>query len=645
MNFMRRTVGPLGIIVSFIVIMLTILLLSRSALLIWQWDRVAAAEGLWPVVLGGLRMDLMVLAQLTVFPAIITPFFAGDTRMSRIWRYLLAFWLTFWLVIFVVLEVATPSFILEYDTRPDRLFIEYLQHPKEVSSMLLGGYKVPVFAAMLATVIAAYYGWRLFSRQAGLSYDWGFLRKLLASVLVFILLFLAARSSLQHRPANPSSVAFSGDRMVNTLPLSSAYNVLYAIYGLKDESDSSAAYGEMAIGKMISTVRNSMPKGLAFDNSEIPTLHHQTASISRDKPMNLVIIVEESLGADSVGHLGGKPLTPKLDALTTQGWWFGNLFATGTRSVRGLEAITTGFLPTPARAVVKLGKSQRDFFTLAELLKQHGYQSRFMYGGESHFDNMKGFFLGNGFDEVIDQTVITNPGFIGSWGMSDEDLFNEVHKTLLADSESDQRHFSLVFSTSNHTPYEFPDGVELYEQPKATVNNAIKYADYALGGFFDKARQADYWNNTVFLIVADHAARVFGASLVPIGKFHIPAVILGADVQARKDDRLVSQFDLAPTLLSVLGLNTRHPMVGRDLTLEYEGWPGRAIMQYGPNQAYREGNDVIILQPDHAVSQYDYRSGKLTRTDLNPALADKALAHAQWASWAYKNRRYRLDHE
>jgi len=640
---MRRFSGPLGIILGFFIVMLTLLFLSRIALVIWQWDRVNAVNGLWPVFRGGLRMDLMVLAQLTLLPAIITPFFSSDTRLSRIWRYLLAFWLTFWLVIFVVLEVATPAFILEYDTRPDRLFVEYLQHPKEVFSMLLGGFKLPVLAALAATLIVSYYGWRFFSKQVGHFFDWSLIHKTVASVLVLFLLFLAARSSLQHRPANPSSVAFSGDRMVNTLPLNSAYNVLYAIYGLKDESDASAVYGEMDVNKMISTVLCSMPQGLVFESDEIPTLHHQAASSSRDNPLNLAIIVEESLGAGSVGHLGGKPLTPELDALTEQGWWFENLYATGTRSVRGLEAITTGFLPTPARAVVKLGKSQRDFFTLAQLLKQHGFQSRFMYGGESHFDNMKGFFLGNGFDEVIDQTVITHPKFVGTWGISDGDLFAQVHKTLLADSESDQPHFSLVFSTSNHTPYEFPDGVELYEQPKATVNNATKYADYALGAFFDKAKQSKYWNNTVFLVVSDHDARVFGASLVPIERFHIPAVILGADVRAKKDSRLVSQIDLAPTLLSIMGLDTVHPMVGRDLTLDYGNWPGRAIMQYGSNQAYREGNDVVMLQANQPASQYDYSTGQLIKSKINPDLVDKALAHAQWASWAYKNRRYRLE--
>jgi phosphoglycerol transferase MdoB-like AlkP superfamily enzyme len=643
MDFLRRFTGPLGIILSFFIVMLAVLLLSRFGLMVWQWDRVVAANGIWPILLGGLRMDLMVLAQLTLLPAIVTPFFSSDTRLSRVWRYLLAVWLTFWLVVFVVLEVASPSFILEYDTRPDRLFVEYLQHPKEILSMLIGGFKLPVLAAFIATLIVSYYGWRFFSTQVNCSFDWGVTRKVIASVLVLLLLFLAARSSLQHRPANPSSVAFSGDRMVNTLPLSSAYNVLYAIYGLKDESDASAVYGKMDTDKMISIVHKAMPEGTVFEDGEVPTLHQQLASISRDKPLNLVIIVEESLGADAVGHLGGKPLTPELDELTKQGWWFDNLYATGTRSVRGLEAITTGFLPTPARAVVKLGKSQRGFFTLAELLGRHGFKSRFMYGGESHFDNMKGFFLGNGFDEVIDQPLMADAQFVGSWGVSDEDLFEEVHKTLLADSDSDQPRFTLVFSTSNHTPYEFPDGVELYEQPKATVNNAVKYADYALGAFFDQAKQADYWENTVFVIVADHDARVFGASLVPIEGFHIPAIILGADVQPRKDTRLVSQVDLAPTLLSIMGLDTTHPMLGRDLTQEYAGWPGRAIMQYGSNQAYREGDDVVILQADQPASQYRYSNRTLISVEVDPSLLDKALAHAQWASWAYANRRYRLE--
>ena len=111
----------------------------------------------------------------------------------------------------------------------------------------------------------------------------------------------------------------------------------------------------------------------------------------------------------------------------TQGWNFSNLYATGTRSVRGIEAVITGFTPTPSRSVVKLDKSQRDFFTIAKLLNENNYHTQFIYGGESHFDNMKSFFLGNGFTDIVDMVDFEKVDFEGSWGASDEDLYDQAH--------------------------------------------------------------------------------------------------------------------------------------------------------------------------------------------------------------------------
>ena len=177
-----------------------------------------------------------------------------------------------------------------------------------------------------------------------------------------------------------------------------------------------------------------------------PSLHEQKASVRRDKPLNLVIILQESLGAQYVGSLGGRDLTPNIDRLGKEGWMFHRAYATGTRSVRGIEAVTAGFLPSVADAVVKLPRSQTGFFTLAQVLGKHGYQSRFVYGGEAHFDNMRAFFLGNGFNEVVDRPKFVNPVFEGSWGASDEDMFNQVDRLLRADG--DKPVFTLAFSAT-----------------------------------------------------------------------------------------------------------------------------------------------------------------------------------------------------
>jgi len=145
----------------------------------------------------------------------------------------------------------------------------------------------------------------------------------------------------------------------------------------------------------------------------------------------------------------------------------------------------------------------------------------------------------------------------------------------------------------------------------------------------------------VFLVVADHDARVRGASLVPVRHFHIPALILGAGVPARRDGRLASQIDLPPTLLSLAGVDSVHPMPGADLTVRD---PGRAIMQYGDNFGYLKGDTLLVLEPERPATQFGYRrEGEvLTPQAVDAALAEEALAHALWPGWAYFNQRYRL---
>lgn len=234
--------------------------------------------------------------------------------------------------------------------------------------------------------------------------------------------------------------------------------------------------------------------------------------------------------------------------------------------------------------------------------------------------------------------------FEGSWGASDEDLMAKANETFAALHKEGKPFFSLVFSSSNHDPFEFPDNrIALYEQPKQTRNNAAKYADYAVGEFFKKARASDYWKDTLFLVIADHDSRVGGASLVPIPRFHIPGVILGDGIAPRKDPRIVSQIDMAPTLLSLMGISADYPMLGKDLTRMPADWPGRAIMQYDKNFALMRGRDVVILQPERAPEGFIYEDATETLTPAPQpgAMKDAALGLVLWGSLAYQQGLYR----
>lgn len=644
--------GPYAGLAMFFLIGLPLLSLSRAALMLWQSDRVAAT-GIWSTMLTqGVRADIIQLALLTLPLLLLAPFLAGS-RLWRFWRGLNMVWITVAIAGLGLLEIASPAFITEYDSRPNRLFVEYLKYPNEVVAMVWNGFRLHLVGGLLLTGLLGWAAWRVMRAWQRREAAWSGWRLWLTWPLLFLLCALAIRSSLQHRPANPATFALTADPMVNTLILNSAWSVTHALYAMQNEANSSEIYGKMDPAEMIAEFRSARtalgnPHPL-LDDPNIPTLVEQRATMRRDKPLNLVIILEESLGATFVQSLGGVAVTPNLEKLKHEGWWFEQLYATGTRSIRGIEAVTTGFLPTPAQAVVKLSLAQRNFSTLASILGQHGYESEFIYGGEAHFDNMRGFFTGNGFARITEQKDYENPTFVAGWGVSDEDLFDKTHTRLAAKHAEGTPSFTLVFSSSNHSPFDFPEGrIELYEQPKATDNNAVKYADHALGQFITRAKASPYWQDTLFVVVADHDIRVRGDSMVPVERFHIPGLILGADIEPKRVTTVASQIDLAPTLLSLMGVDAKHPMAGRDLTREADDQRGRAMMQYEQNYAWMEGDRVVVLRPEQAPAhaRYDRATKHLRDIDVPPAdgdaLAKRALAHVLLPAWLYREQRYQI---
>jgi phosphoglycerol transferase MdoB-like AlkP superfamily enzyme len=560
--------GPFASLLQLLLLGLAILSLSRLGLVAWQWDRVSATGIPGQVMVQGVRADLILLGYMLVLPLLLAPLLAYR-RTLGLWKMVSVGWATFALIFIVFMELSSPQFIMQFDVRPNRLFIEYLSYPSEVIATLWHGFRIALVLGVGFTIFLGIVIYRLLKAASANVASWRPLKLLLIWPLLVVLVAFQIRSTTSHRPANPALFALSGDSMVNSLIINSPWSVLDALNSISNEAKSSEIYGKYPREKVFPTVKSApWLNGLQFTSEELPTLHKQIAVNQRERPLNLVIVLEESLGATFVQSLGGLPVTPELEKLKKEGWWFDQLYATGTRSVRGIEAVVAGYPPTPARSVVKLSLAQQNFYTLALGLGQQGYHTEFVYGGEAHFDNMRSFFTGNGFQKVVDRRDM-NPVFEGSWGASDEDLFNKSLERLKLLHAAKKPFFSLIFSSSNHEPFQFPDGrIDLHDTEKQTVNNAVKYADYALGRFIAEAKKQDYWKDTVFLIVADHDNRVYGDSLVPIKKFHIPGLILGADVQPKQIKAIASQIDLAPTLLSMIGVSSEHPMIGRDFARE-----------------------------------------------------------------------------
>ncbi len=641
-NSMLSSTGPFSLPLTWYLCSFALYLFFRLFLTLLYFKRVTAEPHFYYTYFIGMRIDAIITCYLLGVPTLL--FILLPKKAIIFARHFLAIWGASFLAFAVSMELFTGPFMAEYDLRPDRIFFEYLKYPKEVFGTIFKVHPFLFVFTLFITVksIRAFYRAGLFSI---LNYNpWKWWQRLLTFPLIGALLFLGARSSLGHRPANISTAMFSNNNLLNEITLNSSYSLLYAIYRTKHETSPTKIYGKMSLDLAIEGVKKTLfiPQADYIENG-IPFYHRQTSPFIRSRPLNVVIFLQESMGAEFVGALGGMPLTPNLDKLSKEGMWLTHLYATGTRTVRGIEATAAAFLPTPGSSVVKLGLARRNFFTAGSLFKKYNYNTMFIYGGMSNFDEMRSFFMGNGLQEIYDEPTFKNPIMKGTWGVSDEDLVIKANEVFKSQTKP---FFALMLSTTNHSPFEFPAGrIENFMEPAANMFNALKFADYSIGKFFEMAKKEDYYKNTLFLVLADHNTRVYGDEFVPVHKFHIPGVIIGPDVPKINFDKIASQVDLLPTLLHFTGLTTEHPMIGHNLMALPKDFPGRAFMQYAENNGYMRGDKVIVNRNGKDAQQFTYneKTKKLTADPvIDSELKDQAFSHIMLPWQLYERQLYKL---
>jgi phosphoglycerol transferase MdoB-like AlkP superfamily enzyme len=366
-------------------------------------------------------------------------------------------------------------------------------------------------------------------------------------------------------------------------------------------------YDQFYITKDSQTVFGRLKEFVKTDNARFVAADRWD-SIARDivcprpeKRYNVVIVTIESLSADFLGVFGDHHnLTPNLDALSKESLFFRNFYATGTRTDRGLEAITLSLPPTPGRSIVKRPNNE-NMFSIGPLLKERGYDTKFIYAGYGYFDNMNNFFAGNGFDTVDELNFRKDEiAFRTIWGVCDEDLFNRVLKEGDQSFAAGKPFCYLALSVSNHRPYTYPQKIDIPSGDSR--KGAVKYSDYAIGDFIAKARTRPWFDNTIFVIVADHCASSAGKAEVPVERYHIPLIIYAPKiVQPAQVDRLAGQIDLAPTLLGLLDFSYRSKFFGRDVLQPGEG---RALMGNYQKVGLFSGGKLAVLLPKKKSRTY-----------------------------------------
>ncbi len=372
-----------------------------------------------------------------------------------------------------------------------------------------------------------------------------------------------------------------------------------------------------------------------FQASEPEDIRRHISASGEPRKPNIILVTIESFSAKYMGSNGDpRNLTPNLDALRRESLYFNNFYATGTRTDRGLEAITLSIPPTPGRSIVKRIGRESGYGSLGQQLAAVGYDPVFVYGGRGYFDNMNAFFSGNGY-RIVDQSSVDESeiGFKNAWGMADEDLYRQALKLADADHAKQQPFLLQLMTTSNHRPYTYPDG--RIDIPSGDGREgAVKYTDHAIAQFLREAKGKPWFDNTLFVFVADHTAGSAGVEDLPVSNYQIPLWIYAPKLIApREDAQLASQIDLAPTLLGLLNLSYTSTFFGRDLLGE-DALPPRVLIGNYQHLGLFDGKDLAILSPRGGMRVHQDALGnsrEMAATSDNP-LIRRAIAYYQSAA-------------
>lgn len=586
------------------------------------------------ICLGALH--LMYHATLkTTWPAILPFLFvlplAAFTYTSRAGQWVLYGFAL--LLLYGLLFVAASELVFwnEFSVRFNFIAVDYLVYTNEVIGNIRESYPIGRWLALLvvgALVVFAIGRRGLRARDNG-SRFWQRGKVVLVWLLLTVISVAAVNGSMKDR---------TGNNYVNEL----AGNGIYQFFNAFRSShlDYAKFYRTLPDAKAFGLVREGLKTPDATYLSDDPQdLTRAIRHAGAEKHLNVVLISVESLSGDYLGTFGNKEnITPYLDSLVDQSLFFDKLYANGTRTVRGLEALSLSVPPTPGDSLLKEHDNE-NLFSLADIFNDRGYQSDFVYGGYGQFDNMNYFFSHNGY-RTVDRRDIPKGTTIHSenvWGVADEDLYTLALKQMDEAHAAGKPFFLHIMTTSNHRPYTFPEG--RVKQAQYTRAGAVAYTDWSIGDFIKRARAKSYFDDTVFVITADHCAASAGKTSVPINRYHIPLWIYAPKhIQPQRVDRLMGQVDIAPTLLGLLNFSYRSRFFGYDL-FQLEPGRERAFPATYEKLGYLQGDALTVLEPQRKLEQMkpDYATGDATPiTPQDQGQIDQAIAYYQVASELFR---------
>jgi phosphoglycerol transferase MdoB-like AlkP superfamily enzyme len=566
------------------------------------------------ILLNGLKLDISaagyIMAIVSIF-LMFTTWFSG-----KVLHWIFSSLTLIFLIFSMAIIVSDMELYQNWGYRMDATPLLYILKPEEALASL-ETWLIIVLSFVTLILIAAWF-WiyrKTILPQILKTEKSGFLSIILFLVITASMI-IPIRGGIGIAPMNTGKVYFSKNNFSNHASINVVWNVVNSLV-YKKNSEKSYSFIEPEKAEEIFIGLNEQagnPKSV----------------LNSDKP-NIVIIILESFSSKVLKSVGGKwPVAKNLNDLSKEGLLFTNFYANADRSDKGIVSILSGYPAQPAASIIKFpGKTQSLPFISIEL-KKIGYNTYFYYGGDIDFANMRSYFINGGFDNLITDRSFEKRLNTSKWGVHDEYVFERLYSDI---KNSSQPFLKVFFTLSSHDPFEVPfkSSNNGKDRPSKYLNS-VCYTDSCLGDFFVKVKQTEAWQNTLFILVADHgSARPGGDPVYGIEKYKIPMIWLGGvlkNVPAQIND-YGSQMDLAKTLLNQLNLNSDNFIFSKDLFDE----SGEKFGYYSYNDGFGIVNHSSSVIFDNSNADILHQTG--AEAD---SLLIKGKAFLQKSSFDFKNR-------
>ncbi len=631
-----------NLIYLFMITFIVISFVSRTVLLSYSYDHVSLSIlDLLKVYGIGLFYDF-VASTYYIIPFVVYLTLVPNKIFNTKWHKIISLSIFFGFIFSLVFNGFSEWFFWEeFGKRFNFIAVDYLIYTTEVINNILESYPIPLLVSivlLLTAFIFFIYTKKTDALHSTFSDERGFMSRFkTAGVLLMlpvIFYFALYKQNITEASSNRYNIELSK-------------NGFYSLFSAF--RNNSLDYDEFYITQdeqqVLTRLRSAQTmKNASFTSDDLNNITRHITADGEEKKYNVMLIMIESMSAEYMGTYGSdRGLTPKLDQRINASLFFKNFYATGTRTVRGMEAVSLSIPPTPGRSIVKRPENA-DMASIGAIFKEKGYINKFIYGGQGYFDNMNEFFSHNGFG-IVDRANMSDDevSFENAWGVCDEDLFNKSMKEADLAYNEKKPFFNFIMTTSNHRPFTYPDG-KIDVPSHEGRHGGVKYTDYAIDKFLKDAESKPWFDNTLFVIISDHNGGSAGAADLPVSRYLIPFFIYAPKIiEPKVVTKLSSQIDAIPTVMGLMNWSYDSKIYGNNIL--NNDFKEQAFIGNYQKLGLLRGDAITILSPNATAKRYKiakqtlydvtYKEVETVQKDL-----DDTITYYQSAAYLYKNNLY-----